>query len=139
MLRNHYGVDMGTSGLILQAQSREEIFADKIVAFAMRPNRLKNRDLWDIVWLHQQGVVLPVDLVMRKIVDSRLERSTFLKSLKDSLALIQTEATCRKDFLSEMRRFLPPEVVSETLSQEEFWTILVDLVADICEQVWRGN
>jgi predicted nucleotidyltransferase component of viral defense system len=34
MLRNHYGVEMGTSGLILQAQSREEILADKIVALA---------------------------------------------------------------------------------------------------------
>ena len=44
VLRNHYGVEMGTSGLIVQAQSREEILADKIVAFALRPNRLKNRD-----------------------------------------------------------------------------------------------
>ena len=56
MLRNHYGVEMGTSGLILQAQSREEILADKIVALALRPNRIKNRDLWDIVWLKQQGI-----------------------------------------------------------------------------------
>lgn len=47
VLRNHYGVDMGTSGLIIQAESREEILADKLVAFALRPNRLKNRDLWD--------------------------------------------------------------------------------------------
>ncbi len=29
MLRNHYGVDFGTSGLILYAETREEIFADK--------------------------------------------------------------------------------------------------------------
>jgi len=34
MLRTLYGVDLGTSGLILQAQSREEILADKIVAVA---------------------------------------------------------------------------------------------------------
>ena len=36
MLRNLYGIDLGTSGLILQAQSREEILADKMVAFAFR-------------------------------------------------------------------------------------------------------
>lgn len=35
----------GTAGLILQAQSREEILADKIIALAFRENRLKNRDL----------------------------------------------------------------------------------------------
>ena len=59
MLRNLYGVDLGTSGLILQAQSREEILADKVVAFAFRENRIKNRDLWDMVWLVQQGIELP--------------------------------------------------------------------------------
>ncbi len=36
MLRNIHGVDLGTSGLILQAQSREEILADKIIALAFR-------------------------------------------------------------------------------------------------------
>ena len=36
--------------------SREEILADKFLALAFRPNRIKNRDLWDIVWLKQQGI-----------------------------------------------------------------------------------
>lgn len=44
MLRNLYGIDLGTSGLILKAQSREEILADKIIALASRENRIKNRD-----------------------------------------------------------------------------------------------
>jgi len=54
---------MGTSGLILQAESRVEIFMDKVVAFTLRPNRIKNRDLWDLAWLHQQGVKPQMDLV----------------------------------------------------------------------------
>ena len=57
LLRNRYGVEMGTSGLIVQAQSREEILADKLVALALRPNRLKNRDVWDIGWLVVRGGV----------------------------------------------------------------------------------
>jgi predicted nucleotidyltransferase component of viral defense system len=69
MLRNPYGVDMGTSGLILQAESHEEILADKIIALAFRLNRVKNRDLWDIAWLKQQGVGLPAELIHRKIKD----------------------------------------------------------------------
>ena len=59
MLRDVYGVDLGTSGLILQAQSREEILADKVIALAFRPNRIKNRDLWDMAWLKQQGISCP--------------------------------------------------------------------------------
>jgi len=137
MLRNHYAVEMGTSGLILQAQSREEILADKIVAFALRPNRLKNRDLWDIVWLYQQGVTLPVDLVLRKVADRRLDRADFLKLLGDRQTFLQAELACRKDFLSEMQRFLPPAVVAETLAQDAFWSVLVDVVAGECERVRR--
>jgi len=36
---------------------------DKVVAFTLRPNRIKNRDLWDLAWLHQQGVKPQMDLV----------------------------------------------------------------------------
>lgn len=139
MLRNHYGVDMGTSGLIVQAQSREEIFADKIVAFALRPNRLKNRDLWDILWLHQQGVALPAELVSRKVADRGLERADFLKRLEDRQAFLQAEPACRNDFLSEMRRFLPPSVVGETLAQDAFWSVLVDVVTGECERVRKAG
>ena len=31
LLLNRYGVDMGTSGLIMQAQSRQEVYADKLL------------------------------------------------------------------------------------------------------------
>lgn len=77
MLRNLYGVDLGTSGLILQAQSREELLADKVIAIAFRGNRIKNRDLWDIAWLIQQGIEPPVELIPAKfaITSGRQRRS----------------------------------------------------------------
>ena len=69
MLRNHYGVEMGTSGLILQAESREEILVDKLLALALRPNRVKNRDLWDIAWLKRHNVNFSAVLLARKIAE----------------------------------------------------------------------
>jgi hypothetical protein len=48
MLKNHYGIDLGTSCMILYAESLVEIYTDKLIALAQRPNRIKNRDLWDI-------------------------------------------------------------------------------------------
>ncbi|NCP78140.1 MAG: nucleotidyl transferase AbiEii/AbiGii toxin family protein [Desulfuromonadales bacterium] len=135
MLRNHYAVDMGTSGLIVQAESREEIFADKLVAFALRPNRIKHRDLWDIVWLNQQGVAMPAELALRKVADRRLDRIEFLHRLQQRLTLLQSDPACRKDFLQEMCRFLPPAFIAETLEQPDFWSFLVTLVTDQCEQV----
>jgi len=137
MLRNHYGVEMGTSGLILQAQSREEILADKIVALALRPNRIKNRDLWDIVWLKQQGIELPVKLVLEKVQDRRQDSLVFLELLQQRQALLRSDPGSRKDFLAEMRRFLPPAVVGESFEKDEFWSYLVNLVADECARVRR--
>jgi len=56
LLINNYNIDMGTHGLVLQVESLEEILADKFTAFALRPNLVKNRDIWDIIWLKQRGV-----------------------------------------------------------------------------------
>ena len=91
MLRNVYGVDLGTSGLILQAQSREEILADKIIALAFRPNRIKNRDLWDIAWLKQQGIELPLALVPAKINDHRQTVAEFRSQLEARLSALRAD------------------------------------------------
>ncbi len=128
MLRNLYGVDMGTSGLIIQVQSREEILADKMLALAFRPNRIKNRDLWDIVWLKQQGIALPLNLIPAKISDHRRNIPEFTKHLEARMVSLKNDSRMRKAFINEMQRFLPPQVVVETLEKEAFWAFLVELV-----------
>jgi predicted nucleotidyltransferase component of viral defense system len=133
MLRNHYGVDMGTGGLILQAQSREEILADKLVAFALRPNRLKNRDLWDMVWLQQQGVVLPMELLPLKLQDHHCETPRFLDLLTERSLALLTQVALRDAFRQEMRRFLPTHLVTETVEQAAFWQYLTALIAQQCQ------
>jgi len=128
MLRNVYGVDLGTSGLILQAQSREEILADKIIALAFRPNRIKNRDLWDIAWLKQQGIELPLALIPAKIKDHRHTVAEFRSQLKARLSALSADPAVRRDFVKEMQRFLPAATVRETVEQESYWKYLTDLV-----------
>ena len=135
MLRNLYGVDMGTSGLIIQAQSQAEILADKMVALALRPNRIKNRDLWDIGWLKQQSVSLPLELVARKVLDHRRTVAVFLTLLNDRVHQIQTSPGIRTAFIDEMRRFLPPRVIMETVEKEDFWAYLTQLIREECRKV----
>jgi len=138
MLRNIYGVEMGTSGLIIQAQSREEILADKVVALALRPDRLKNRDLWDIVWLKQQGVTLPRLLLTKKIEDRQVSPADFIQLLQQRQLLVAREPAVRRDFISEMKRFLPPHIVSGTIENQDFWEYLGDILRIECEQVVRA-
>ncbi|MGB4572508.1 MAG: nucleotidyl transferase AbiEii/AbiGii toxin family protein [Rectinemataceae bacterium] len=133
MLRNRYGVEMGTSGLILRAQSREEILADKFIALAMRPNRLKNRDLWDIAWLERQGVVLNAvnaDFIAQKIVDHHSTASVFLESLTARIGLIHDDPLIHEDFRNEMRRFLPVGPIVDTALSDDYWLYLQALLAD---------
>ena len=135
MLRNVYDVDMGTSGLIIQAQSREEILADKIVALALRPHRIKNRDLWDIGWLKQQGVTLPLELVAGKVLDHRCTMDVFLTLLDGRMHKIQNSSTLQAAFVGEMKRFLPPGIIQETVVREGFWQYLSEVIREECRKV----
>ena len=134
VLQNPYGVEMGTSGLILNAESREEIFVDKLVAFALRPNRIKHRDLWDLAWLHQQGVKPHIDLVPVKLSDHRCEQRDFLRLLEERRLSLHAVPEVAVEFRKEMRRFLPAELVTQTVDQADFWTYLTGLIDDLCEQ-----
>jgi len=127
MLRNIYGVELGTAGLILQAQSREEILADKLIALAFRENRVKNRDLWDIAWLTQQGVELPARLIPLKIRDHQRDTGDFEKLLRGRLADLKAKPEMRVDFIKETRRFLPAATV-RGLETPDYWTYLTQVL-----------
>jgi len=131
MLRNLYGVDLGTSGLILQTQSREEILADKVVALALRENRIKNRDLWDIAWLIQQGVELPLQLIPLKIRDHKREKADFIAALEARLAGLREQPDVRAEFMKEMQRFLPAAAVRDTIEKEPYWSYLTQVVTEL--------
>ncbi len=134
-LLNPYEVEMGTSGLILNGQSREEIFADKLVAFVLRPNRLKNRDLWDIAWLHQQKIKPALDLIANKLGDHHAEPNTYLKAFSERTSSLKKDPEIAKEFRKEMARFLPNETVKETVNSEKFWEYLGNLMENYYQQV----
>ena len=134
-LLNPYGIEMGTSGLILQAQSREEIFADKLVAFALRPNRLKNRDLWDIAWPHQQQIKPALDWIKNKLKDHHAQTDAYLNAFAERTAALKKNPGIAKEFRKEMARFLPNETVRETVDSEKFWEYLSNLLEDYYKQI----
>ncbi len=134
-LLNPYGVEMGTSGLILQAQSREEIFADKLVAFALRPNRLKNRDLWDIAWLNQQQIKPALGLIKNKLNDHHAQTDAYLNAFAERSASLNKDPEIAKEFRKEMARFLPNETVKETVNSEKFWEYLSNLLESYHQQL----
>lgn len=130
MLLNPYGVDMGTSGLILQAQSREEIYTDKLIAFAFRSNRIKYRDLWDISWLHGQGLKPRLTLIPHKLKDRNYTKDHFLKLFDQRTQLLRENSKIAVEFKQEMHRFLSGEQVNKILEQENLLNFITFLLED---------
>lgn len=129
MLNNHYGMDFGTGDLLLYAESMEEILCDKLIAFANRPNRVKNRDLWDIFWLSRKGVQKNESLLSQKLSDRRIDGETYRKKYAARLAEINGG---QKHFLEEMKRFLLPGCLSETFTSPLWWDYLLQLLSELC-------
>lgn len=128
MLRNHYGVDMGTGGLIIQAQSREEILADKFLALGLRTNRIKNRDLWDITWLDQSRIKVSNKLIKLKLIDHKVEKGIYIEKMDLRVASLLSDPGFYVDFKNEMSRFLPFHLVQETVESSDFWSYLTNLI-----------
>ena len=138
MLLNPYGVDMGTSGLIIQAQSREEIYTDKLIAFAFRPNRIKYRDLWDIIWLHGQGLKPKFELIPHKLKDRNHTMDSFLRLFNERKGLLIGQPKAAEEFKQEMRRFLSEEQINKTVKQENLWAFITYLIDDLSNQIRKN-
>ena len=131
-LKNPYRIDMGTFGLILNAEPLEEILVDKIIAFANRPNRVKNRDIWDITWLHQQAVSVDRELLIRKLQDRGIDRDSFGASYRNRA----DEMVHGYDaFLNEMRRFIPPQTAETTFAQPRYWEYVSQTIRDMARTI----
>ena len=135
MLLNPYGVDMGTSGLIIQAQSREEIYADKLLAFALRPNRIKYRDLWDILWLHQQGLKPKFELIPHKLQDRNQSLDYFLTLFNERKNSLTENKQISREFKQELRRFLSAEQVHQIIEKDNLWVFITYLMQDLMESL----
>lgn len=135
LLLNPYGVDMGTSGLIIQSQSREEIYADKLLAFALRPNRIKYRDLWDMVWLHQQGLKPKFELIPVKLRDRNYTLDYFLGLFEDRKRSLIENKILASEFQKEMSRFLPLDQMAQIAEKDNLWTFIIYLIDDLYNQL----
>jgi predicted nucleotidyltransferase component of viral defense system len=135
MLLNPYGVDMGTSGLIIQVESLEEIYADKIVAFALRSNRIKYRDLWDILWLHQKGIKPRFKLIPKKLEDRNCKIEQFLNLFNERLNRLTEDKEIQLEFKQEMHRFLSIAQINQIVEQDNLWSFITYLMKDLARQI----
>ena len=135
LLLNPYGIDMGTNGLVIQAQTLEEIYTDKLLAFALRPNRIKHRDLWDILWLHQKTIQPKMALIPLKLNDREISYDHFLELFQARTLMLNEDQSLAKEFNKEMSRFLPAAEYQRITEQEGIWLFIVHLMKDFSSKI----
>ena len=123
-LQNHYGIHLGTEQMAIRAQSLEEIYTDKIVALALREGRIKNRDLWDMAWMTQQGIKPAMDLIDRKIEHHHSSREDFMRHLTERVTAVQNDPEIARNFTKEMQRFVPASLARDSILKAGFWGVI---------------
>ncbi|MGM8848925.1 nucleotidyl transferase AbiEii/AbiGii toxin family protein [Salinicola halophyticus] len=107
----------GYSDLLILAESLDEILADKLVSLVNTQRYVRNRDIWDIQWLKQQGARPNIELVERKLSDYRVEEyAAKTRALVERLPSLVHGAR----FQQEMGRFLPADTLERTLHDSRF-------------------
>lgn len=130
---NRYRLNGDNNGLIIYCQSIEEIYIDKIIAFAGRPNRIKYRDVWDIVWLHQEGVIPKMELLPKKLAERKVETSAFLSAVQKRTSQLSNDKS-KAEYIHEMSRFLPQNQL-EALHHPDYWNMVTNLVTSIANKM----
>jgi len=128
LLTNYYGIDLGTSGLIINTQSKRETFTDKLLALAFR-HRLQSRDLWDLVWLKQTTPDTSPYHLVEKILEHGRTSEDFLSCLEFSVKKVCEDKETRDHYIKEISRFLPSKQIATALDPD-FWTYTGRLVGE---------
>ena len=133
--RNYDFLPDGYDEFLLRVEKKEEIVADKLVAFPMAlATHIRYRDIWDLAWLHQQNAALSPDLVEKKIADYSI--SGFDSALRNALSRIPEIVETDK-FKEELMRFLPKNIVDTTLGRDDYSTYLNSVTAELFRKLQR--
>jgi len=105
---------------------------DKLVSLVNTTGYVRNRDIWDLRWLKQQGAELRADWVINKIRDYRIDGYTekLSRMLERLPEIIEGEV-----FQREILRFIPQEVADRTLKKPRFNQFLSTEVSGILQKL----
>ncbi|MFC0135762.1 hypothetical protein CR105_00385 [Massilia eurypsychrophila] len=131
-LRQNYDFLLGYGLVLVNAETLDEILADKVVAFPASVKNIRYRDIWDIAWLQQQGAKLNPELVERKIEDYHIE--DYAELIKDAIDRLPGFVDS-KPFVDQMTRFIDADTLARTLREPKFAEYLKSTVGQVLESM----
>lgn len=123
LLHNYTFLPDGYQDTIIMVETLDELLADKVVSFVVC-DHIRNRDIWDIYWLKQQGAKINMDLVNKKIQDYKIhDYVNKLDARLEKLPEIIND-NGERGFKAEMKRFLPIDIQERTILNKNYLLVL---------------
>lgn len=121
--------------LLIYTESLNEIMADKLISFPVTQKYIRHRDIWDLVWLQQNGAELSLPLVQNKIKDYHIAdyESLLMRRIEQVPQIVRSDS-----FANEMHRFLPADVYARTLQNEKFINYLTTALTSLLLDAKKG-
>lgn len=116
-LKINYPFLTGRGELLVNAESINEIMADKVIAFAASVSNIRYRDIWDLTWLSRQGATLDMSLVTAKINDYKINDylGLVISRIENIPSIVDS-----KQFHDQMIRFIDSKTVDSTFGVAGF-------------------
>lgn len=131
-LRQNYDFLLGYGAVLVNAETIDEILADKVVAFPASVKNIRYRDIWDIAWLQQQGAKLDPALVERKVEDYHIDE---YERLLDGAIERLPGLIAGKPFIDQMTRFIDADTIARTLGEPKFAAYLKGAVVGVLSEM----
>lgn len=143
-LRSNYAVLVGMPTVLVNAESLDEVMADKVLAFptSLVDNRgqpvapdsvkIRHRDIWDLAWMSTRGAKPNAQLVIAKIGDYAV---VGYPALLDLAIKRIPQIVKSKEFKAQMTRFIDSSTVAKTLANDAYADYLAVAVAGLFTQM----
>lgn len=129
---NYPFLPKGYADMLIETETLNEILANKLVSLSATQRYVRNRDLWDIPWLLQQGATLDTELVIKKLGDYKLDDFAQMLSLRlHSLPDLVKGESLR----NEMSRFIPTANFERTFGRANFTDYLSNTLTQLHERL----
>ena len=125
----------GYGDTLVMSESLDEVMADKLVSLVNTTRYVRNRDIWDLRWLKQQGSSINIDWIRQKTLDYKID--DYLAKL-ENMSKRLPEIIQGQTFKDEMARFIPTDVQERTLLRDGFYEFLTNETQGLLKTVKKN-
>lgn len=122
LLHNYDFLPDGYADTIVMTESLDEIMADKLISLVNCQAYIRYRDIWDLRWLKTKGALPDSEMIQSKIKDYKI--AGYREKLEKMRSMI-SGIIHGKDFKAQMSRFLPVDVLENTIERGKYREMLI--------------